>query len=248
MPQARERVRWEPQTVPDLEGTLIVWESTANGAEGYFYELYFEAKDTDNPANRMDAVFVAWYEHQEYQVPPLSEDQLFHVEQSLNEEEERLLECKYFTRKVGWTKVSMEQIVWRRNTLVDKCGGSLDDFHEQYPSTDMEAFLSSGRPVFSAEKLIEREADTRDAVWYGDVFDPKYEAKEVPDQPTSLSVLTEDPRPVAPARKRRDWPERTAPLLEPISESENLLESWGPTIEEEGKRYDGDRDPEWTDA
>ena len=63
---------------------------------------------------------------------------------SLDADERRLLE-----RFGDW--ISLENLQWRRETLVSKCGGSLDRFHQEYPSTDEEAFSASGSPVFDQE-------------------------------------------------------------------------------------------------
>ena len=245
---ARRKAKGVMQTVPDLPGTLVVWESTANGADGYFYELYNEAKDTSNPANRMDAVFVAWYEHAEYTTPTLTEVQREHLVKTMTQDEEDLLKRTYFKRGVGWVNVSMEQIAWRRNTLVDKCGANLDDFHEQYPSTDMEAFLASGSPVFSPEKLIERELFTRPCVWSGDLFDKNFSPKEVPDDPGSLSEISVK-QPGGPARKHVEWPQ--TPTFEPTegheSDADSIMKAFGGEIEDTHERLsDSDRDPEWS--
>ena len=245
---ARNQAKGVMQTVPDLPGTLVVWESTANGAEGYFYELYNEAKDEDNPANRMDAVFVAWYEHSEYTSKPLSSEARAHVIKTLTPEEEDLLKRSFFVRGEGWRTVSMEQLVWRRNILVDKCGGSLEDFHEQYPATDMEAFLASGSPVFSPEKLIERQLDTRDPVWRGDLFDPEFTPKEVPDEPGSLSDVSH--RSVGGSVvKHAKWESVTA-FTPPAGEEDNanaIIEALGdPGEDQVEKPRDYDRDSEWS--
>ena len=166
----------------------------------------------------------------------------------MTQDEEDLLKRTYFKRGVGWVNVSMEQIAWRRNTLVDKCGANLDDFHEQYPSTDMEAFLASGSPVFSPEKLIERELFTRPCVWSGDLFDKNFSPKEVPDDPGSLSEISVK-QPGGPARKHVEWPQ--TPTFEPTegheSDADSIMKAFGGEIEDTHERLsDSDRDPEWS--
>jgi len=246
---AARKAKGVMQTVPDLGMTLIVWESTANGAEGYFFDLYNEAKDTHNPNNRMDAVFVAWFEHAEYRMPRLPDHVRAHIEASLDAEELDLLRMSYFVRGEGRRGVDLEQLAWRRHTIVDKCGGSLEDFHEQYPSTDMEAFLSSGRPVFTAQKLIEREAETREPIWEGDLFDPEFAPKEVPDRPGSLSEIKEAPAPAGPIAKHVEWPKRAAfkPLEGLEEEANDLLGAFGAQIEAETAPRHPDRDAGWAD-
>ena len=45
-------------------------------------------------------------------------------------------------RRMYWL---LWRLVWRRLTLATELSGSLDDFHQEYPSTDDEAFLSAFR-------------------------------------------------------------------------------------------------------
>ena len=44
--------------------------------------------------------------------------------------------------------VSLEQLAWRAYTIKAKCAGKADRFHQEYPATADEAFLSSGRQYF----------------------------------------------------------------------------------------------------
>lgn len=245
---ARRKAKGVMQTVPALPGTMIVWESTANGAEGYFYELYFEALDVDNPANHMDAVFVAWYEHEEYTAPPLNPDLRAHILNTMTDAEVHLLTCSYFVRKKGWVKVSLEQVAWRRDAILNKCGGNLDDFQEQYPSTDLEAFLASGRPVFSPEKLIERDADTREAVWRGDLFDPEFTPNEVPDQPGSLAEIGAENSPAGPRKGHVAWPEADSwPVtLGQEDAADDLMKAFSTPQEVDDVKRDIDQDHEWS--
>jgi hypothetical protein len=47
-----------------------------------------------------------------------------------------------------------EQIYWRRMTIANKCNGSIEIFQQEYPSTPLEAFIGTGRPVFDNVKLM----------------------------------------------------------------------------------------------
>jgi hypothetical protein len=49
--------------------------------------------------------------------------------------------------------LTAEQVNWRRWAIVNKCGNDLDSFRQEYPSSAEEAFLTSGRPVFSRERV-----------------------------------------------------------------------------------------------
>jgi len=134
--------------VAKVPGAFIVLESTANGSGDYWHRLVLEAQaGTSNWA----LFFVPWMEHEEYSIP-FSEQEKQALLSSLNDEEEVLLSMEYETID-GMLRVTPEQLNWRRRILVDEFHGDLDSFHEMYPATIEEAFLTSGRPAFNATKL-----------------------------------------------------------------------------------------------
>lgn len=126
-----ELVRGVFQAVPST-GNIIL-ESTANG-----FNHYKDLVDTalgGSGAYRL--VFYPWFAHPEYALP-LSADQSRVIEVSLEKDEREL---------VLERGVSLGAIAWRRSKIMEMTG-SLDSFRQEYPSTIMDAFLSSGRPVF----------------------------------------------------------------------------------------------------
>ena len=126
------------QAVPDLPGTMIVLESTANGVGGWFYDEWQRAKRGESD---YIPLFIAWFELPEYrrEVPPEGLGAL--------DEEEQRLQTLY--------GVDDEQLSWRRGTIANKCGGDVELFHGEFPTDDHEAFLFSGRPVFVPQTLRE---------------------------------------------------------------------------------------------
>jgi hypothetical protein len=124
------------QSVPDDPNTTIIVESTANGYGNAFHELCMRALD---PARRGSWAFIffAWHEHPEYTRPLDMHSDRFRA--SLDAEEYSLL-----TR----FNLTLEQLNWRRWKIKDACGGSVQQFHQEYPSTPDEAFLTSGRARF----------------------------------------------------------------------------------------------------
>jgi hypothetical protein len=120
------------QSVPDYNGIVIV-ESTAMGVGGYFYDLWMKAKAGDNS---YVPLFIPWYEHKEYTAPV--------KELNLTDDEKALKEMY---------SLSDGQLQWRRNTIRDKLNGDDEKFKQEYPSNDMEAFLTSGRPRFDTKVL-----------------------------------------------------------------------------------------------
>lgn len=117
------------QTVPDLPGTEVLLESTANGASGEFYERWQDAV-----AGRGDyiAIFVPWFLQEEY-VRPVPAD----FELSNEPEESGISEAEY----AKLFDLSMERMAWRR-AKVAELRSSLR-FDQEYPASPEVAFQSA---------------------------------------------------------------------------------------------------------
>lgn len=135
-PYPEESMASAMQAVPPQPGTAVIIESTANGIGGAFYDLWMAAERGES---EFVPLFFPWYEMNEYRMP-VPEDF------SLTDEEAELKDLY---------GLDDEQIVWRRWCISANCKGSVDTFHQEYPSTPHEAFLSSGRPVFDS-KIIDK--------------------------------------------------------------------------------------------
>jgi len=122
------------QAIPEAPGTSIFIESTANGKGNYFHNLYRSAKAGEND---YEAVFFPWFIFKEYRRPGPKLDKLSKYEMWLKEE------CG----------CNDDQLRWRRWAIINKCGGDVDKFKQEYPATDEEAFISSGKPVFD-QKIV----------------------------------------------------------------------------------------------
>ncbi len=113
------------QGVP-LDGNIDL-ESTANGAQGYFYEKCMEALDGSSEFNFN---FYAWWWDEDNCLPINPEENFVLTE------EELLLSLKH--------KLSHEQINWRRMKQKEL----LWEFVQEYPETVHSAFIHSGNSVF----------------------------------------------------------------------------------------------------
>jgi len=121
------------QSVPDVAGTSVFIESTANGVTGVFYETWKEAvKGT----NGFIPVFIPWFIQDEYRSEVPSGF-------TPTPDEEDLM-AKY--------GLDYGQLQWRRRKVANN---GLDLFRQEYPCNPDEAFLTSGRPVFHPEMLHE---------------------------------------------------------------------------------------------
>ena len=147
------------QAVPDEEGTMIYAESTCNGSGDFHHTQYLAAnvwwdeippwmtlkkKHPGHPDSTWYALFTPWFLMEEYSRELNVPEKEFRA--SLDNDEKELLE-----RFGDW--INLENLQWRRETLVSKCGGSLSRFHQEYPSTDEEAFSTTGSPVFDQEHV-----------------------------------------------------------------------------------------------
>ncbi len=116
-------------------------ESTANGIGGRFYNDWILANKTDESWNGLTPVFFAWFDLPEYSTAFSNAAEKKQFAKSLTSEEEELIKTYNLT---------YEQLNWRRYAIKFKCSGSVDTFHQEYPSCPEEAFLVSGRPVFDS--------------------------------------------------------------------------------------------------
>ncbi len=115
------------QAIPDLPGTEIVLESTANGVGGEFHERWQQA---EAGIGDYEAIFIPWFWSPEY---------ARHVPAgfTLNAEEEKYRDAYGLT---------LEQMAWRRNKIAELKDPML--FMQEYPATAAEAFQMTGHDSF----------------------------------------------------------------------------------------------------
>lgn len=133
-------------SVPDTPDSIVIVESVANGMSGWFYDQW-HAQDT-----QYAKIFVPWFWQDEYRASlPFPADK---YQAQLTDEEKQLI-ARY--------ELSLEQVEWRRQTLINKCDKDEEKFKEQYPSNAQEAFRTSGNTFFHIPALdkIETSAPTR---------------------------------------------------------------------------------------
>lgn len=126
--------------VPDLPGTMIFDETTANGMNFYFDDCQNSIKGLDG----YDFVFIPWFMDEDYKMP------VYGMEFIRDSEEKDL--CRQVEAAYN-IKLTDEQLNWRRFTIAHKCGGDINLFRQEYPSNPEEAFIFSGRPRFDINNL-----------------------------------------------------------------------------------------------
>lgn len=137
--------------VPHEEGTIIIEESTAKGASGFFYDRWQNGITLEEfiaGRNGYVRVFAAWFEFDDSRMDPASEgisswDDLTDSERGYADD----------VRKRLGVELDLDQMAWMRWALREECKGDMDRFNQDYPSDHETAFIKSGNCRFSAEGL-----------------------------------------------------------------------------------------------
>lgn len=151
------------QTVPDEPQTLVVLETTANGIGGPFYnrwqiayglglsdDLTEEERLEYEGASDFHAFFISWLIDNEYTRAFVSEAEKKHFIKDIGNQKYNSYEGEEQTLMDEFG-ATLEHLNWRRKIIIDKCDGDVFMFHQEYPSTPQEAFVTSGRPVFDTK-------------------------------------------------------------------------------------------------
>ncbi len=157
-PDAETTCRSAHQCVPKHRGTHIFHESTAQGAQGLFYDMWQSAEDGESS---YVPFFAPWFWNPQYDFEFPSDDHEKQFMRTLPPEEKTY--GVRFNLKAG-------QLKWRELTIKDELNGSRLRFREEYPACAEEAFLTSGHPVFAPEAVRDLDVQCRPPIWVGDVF------------------------------------------------------------------------------
>lgn len=142
----------------------MILESTANGLN-YFNELWNKA---NNGETMYKPFFYNWYENKSM----FSKDYEYSM-MVWNKRENPIPTYDNLTseEQVLFDKgATIEQLIWRRLKINN---ASEEQFKQEYPSTPLEAFITTGNSVFDSSKIIERER-------YIDSPKTKSELKDIP--------------------------------------------------------------------
>lgn len=148
-------------TVAYRQDTMILIESTANGKVGpgeTFYNYWVEAVEGKN---QFTPIFISWL------MDPVSrmDVEVNNVLSSnLDQEEQELVELH---------GADLEQISWRRWAIPNRCQGYTDKFHQEYPTTPEESFVSTGDPAFLPGEMKAAESTLRKPRFMGSVEIPR---------------------------------------------------------------------------
>jgi hypothetical protein len=132
------------QAIPDLPGTEVVLESTANGVGGEFHERWQQA---EAGIGDYIAIFIPWYWQAEYS-RPLPDGF------ALDEEEAEYADAH---------KLTLNQMAWRRAKIAELKDPLL--FKQEYPTTADEAFQLTGHDSFiKSHAVLKARKETGEGV------------------------------------------------------------------------------------
>lgn len=136
-------------SVPDLPGTWMALESTANGKQGVYYKTYLKAVtlvqwQNGIRGNGFIKCFAAWFENRDYDdTKRTTEREAGEIMATLTEREVSLIE------RYGPKNITPGRLAWRRRKLAEPhFSGDEEKFDQEYPHSMDSAFVSSGTQVF----------------------------------------------------------------------------------------------------
>ena len=150
------------QTIPDLPDTLWVLESTANGMIGQGAMFYEQWKMAVKGESNLIPIFIPWF------VMPKYRNAIAIPEGDWDDEERVLVE------EFGQYGLDGHSLGWRRETISTKCRGLLEVFHQEYPSSPTEAFISSGMPAFDPLSVLKQQRNICPPMARGTMRDGKF--------------------------------------------------------------------------
>ncbi len=159
--------------------TMIVYESTANGTGNFFHKEYLAAK---NGKSQFEAMFVAWYEIEQYTLPFASEDEradfavwLYNNRNNPTPASDREEPGTYlwWLWEQGATLEAINWYIQERSKY-----SSHGEMASEYPSNDIEAFTFSGRRVFANEDVEQFRRDCRPPKYIGEIYGRADEGEE----------------------------------------------------------------------
>lgn len=131
--------------VPMIPGTIIVYESTANGMNNDFYDDWEAAV---NGESMFEPLFIPWFKLSDYALGFDDKKQEREWVKSLDAEERDIM------RRYTLTPAQMR---WRR-AKIGEMRGDTDRFCQEFPATPEEAFIFHGTPIFPRSALKRQKA------------------------------------------------------------------------------------------
>lgn len=143
------------QAVPAKPGTSIIYESTARGAVGLFYDEWNSAVAGESD---FYPFFAPWFWDPEYRLEFESPPKRNEFMQALSGPD------REYRERFGLTA---EQMHWREWIIRNQLNGNRMMFRQEYPACAEEAFLTTGSPVFDPESILRMSAAVAPPLFIG---------------------------------------------------------------------------------
>lgn len=151
--------------------TAFIEESTPNGVGNFFHKEYLDAKEGNS---NFEALFVAWFEIEQYSLDFDSKKERESFAKWLydNRNSEEVKSSREEPGKYLWylwnLGATLEAIHW----YIEERKGFTDhgDMASEFPSDDIEAFTFSGRKVFDKADVEQFRSGCRPPKWVGEVY------------------------------------------------------------------------------
>ncbi|MBF0336744.1 MAG: hypothetical protein HQL05_02835 [Nitrospirae bacterium] len=179
------------QCVPDQPETEVIFESTAKGPSGEFYERFFSARyvyelyrdatgkaqfksrinERSSVSNVYSAVFIPWFVFDGYRLDggqPLEGSARGEPQSCRSGSHPPLAQSPGLILNEDESAlrdicgVDEAQLLWRRQAIENRCGGDILRFRQEYPASAVEAFVSTSASVFNTQKILRLMADARE--------------------------------------------------------------------------------------
>ena len=151
--------------------TMIVYESTANGSGNFFHKEYRDAKEGDS---QFEAMFVSWFDIEQYSLPFESEEKkrIFAEWLNDNQNNENVKSTREENGKYIWwlwqKGATLEAIQWYIAERAKYTEHAL--MAAEFPSDDVEAFVHSGARVFDKYKVEKLRTSCKPPKYIGEVY------------------------------------------------------------------------------
>lgn len=177
------------QTVPDNQDTAIFLETTANQHGDDFYQEWIRAVEEKSD---FMALFIPWFDHDEYRTPFANEEEKEEFGNQLSDNNEGQYGDE--TLLVGAYDLSLEALNWRRSAIRNRCQGSLNEFDRQYPSTWETAFKTAAISIFDMARIDNLKGTSPRKPELGTLFDLHGSIQFRPQQ-NGIVTMTLPPEP-----------------------------------------------------
>lgn len=142
-PHADEHAKGIMQAIPDMDGTEVFRESTANGVGNYFHQQW---KAAERGETEYINVFIPWFWQDEYR-----------KKGEIKKTEDEIELAQIYG-------LDDEQLLWRRQKIIDLSANGADGeaaFKQEYPCSAAEAFQMTGKLGLITPKVVVKARNTK---------------------------------------------------------------------------------------